>query len=532
MKKLLIFLGVVFLLILLAAGGAAAYFLLQPGGTLKEKAEGLAGGQSRLLDYLGEQVVGIANAQLVPELSYETIRYDPPYGLALGGVKLTAPDGTDVLDLGSMTVTLAEVPKVGQPIKIASIAMSNGAVNLIRDESVGGLRGFSPLMEPKPQRQETTLAKPEFKLSNVLVLSKLTIEGIDLVYDAGDGSSPMRLDALSADLDIVPDDVMGEGRYDLALKSGRKPGLELDVDGKININTFELALDSVVAETKLDDQAATTLPQQLASIVNQYQLRGDLKANISGRIPLLEPGSAELDIRATLDDGRSVFGEYQIPLQAVSIDGRLASGILDLANIQATALGGTANANGRIVFGGDASLEWNVSGMKLRELLASRPTDQPPRFAGLMNSSGRVRFPLQAPTGGISGAGDIDITQGRLTKIKVVTDIVEVMEATGLLRGNTFRDTFKSPITLSPTGLSLDGFEFSTPAVTARGSGTIGFDQSLDMRVNGGPIEAIQKQLGDFGKILGALTDSVLKYRVRGTISEPKISVQPLGIGG
>lgn len=503
------------------------FFYLQPG-KIKQFVEG----ETKLLDYLGAQVVGIANAQLVPELSYETLRYDPPYTLVLGGVKLTAPDGTHVLDLGSMNVTLAETPKVGQPIKIASIAMSNGAVNLIRDESLGGLRGFSPLIEPKPQREQTAETKPEFKLSNVLELRKLTIAGIDLIYDAGDGSSPMRLDALSADLDIVPATDAGDGWYKLALKSGRKPGLELDVDGQININTFEFALNSVVAETKLDDQTATTLPQQLATIVNQYQLRGDLKATISGRVPLLEPGGAQLDIRSTLSDGRGVFGEYQIPLQSLSLDARLASKILDVDSIQATALGGTANANGRVAFGGDASFEWNVNGMKLRELLASRPADQPPRFAGLMASTGRVRFPLDAPTAGISGAGNIDITQGRLTKVKVITDVVEIMEATGLLRGDTFRDTFKSPFTLSPAGLTLDGFEFTTPAVNARGSGTIGFDRSLDMRVNGGPIEAIQKKLGDFGKILGAVTDSVLKYRVRGTVSEPKVSIQPLGIGG
>jgi len=518
---------VLFVLLVLAIGAAAAYFVLRPA-----QATQLVGGETKLLDYLGAQVVGIANAQLVPELSYETIRYDPPGTLALGGVKLTAPDGTAVLDLGSMTVTLAEVPKVGQPLKIASIAMSNGSINLIRDDSVGGLRGFSPLIEPEPAREQTTQAKPEFKLSNVLVLDKLTIDAIDLVYDAGDGTAPMRLDALSAELDIVPANDTGEGWYELALRSGRRPGLELDAEGRFNIDTFELALDSVTAQTTLDDETATTLPQQLAAIVNQYQLRGDLSAVVSGRVPLLDPGRAELSIQSTLADGHAVFGEYQIPIESLDIDARLASGTLDIASIQAQTLGGSIQADGRAVFGGDASLAWNITGVRLRELLASRPADQPPSLAGIMASSGRVRFPLDAPTTGITGAGNIDIQQGRLAKVPVLTNLVEVMEATRMLRGDTFRDTFASPMTFSPAGVTLDAFEFTTPAVNARGSGTIGFAGSLDMRVNGGPVEALQKQLGDFGKILGNLTDSVITYRIKGTVSEPKVTVQPLGIGG
>lgn len=515
-----------FLLLILAVGGAAAFFILQPA-----KAKQLFEGETRLLDYLGAQVVGIANAQLVPELSYQTIRYEPPYTLALGGVKLTALDGTEVLDLGSMTVTLAEVPKRGEPIKIASVKLTNGAVNLIRDTEAGGLRGLSPLVEPAPEREQAA-EKPEFNLSNVLVLNNITIEGIDLVYDAGDGTEPMRLDALAANLDIVPATETGEGWYELNMSSGREPGLELDVDGQINISTFELALDKVTAETRLDDQSTTTLPPQLAALIEQYQLRGDLKAEVSGRIPLLEPERAELTVNATLADGRGVFGEYQIPLDSVTLAAGMSSGVIDLSTLQADTLGGTVGANGRVVLGGDASLEWNVAGLHLREMLAAGPTDQPPKMAGIITSNGRVRFPLASPVEGLSGAGDIDVAQGRLVNIPVISSLVKVMEVTGLMGSDVFRDTFKSPFTLSPEGVTLKDFDLRTPAIAARGSGTIGLQGSLDMSVNGGPVEALQNKLGGIGKILGMVTDGLVKYRIKGTVEEPKISVAPLGIGG
>lgn len=520
-------LGVLFLLLLLVGGGAAAYFLSNPG-----KVKEIVQGETRLLDYLGAQIVGIANAQLVPELSFETIRYDPPYTLSLGGVKLTAPDGTKVLDLGRMSVRLSETPRVGQPLKIAELVLSDGAVNLLQDASTGGFRGLSPLVEPRPEREKVASESPEFSLSNVLHLDKIVVEGIDLVYDAGDGSAPMRLDALGANLDIVPVTDLGAGWYELKLTSGRKPGLELDLDGRINIDSFDLALNRVEAEVALDNETATTLPPQLAALINTHQIRGALRAVVSGRVPLLTPTGAELDAEVTLSQGRAVFGEYQIPIESMGLKADFASGIVNIRSLQANTLGGSMTGEGRVELAGDAVFAWQVSNMELRELLASRPADQPPKMAGIMNSSGNARAPLADPMAGISGAGNIAVTQGRLVNVPVLSDLVKVVQVTGLVPGNVFNDSFTSPMTISPAGVRLDNFDFRTPAIAVRGSGTMAFDGGLDFSVNGGPVESLQNKLGKFGAILGKVTDQLVTYRVRGDVSKPAISVQALGIGG
>ncbi len=532
MRKLLVLLGVLFVLLVIAGAAITAVVLLSPG-----KVRQVFGGETRLLDYLGAQVVGIANSHLVPDLSFQTIRYDPPYTLSLGGVRLTAPDSTRVLDLGRMDITLAETPRMGQPIRIARLELRNGAVNLINDPAAnggeGGLRGLSPLVTPRPERERTDAEKPEFSLSNVLVLSKIVIDGIDLVYDAGDGSSPMRLDALAADLDIVPisdTGLEGTGWYELKLASGRKPGLELDLDGRINIESFELALNRVTAEVDLDDQTATTLPPRLAAVVNRHQLRGLMRAVVSGRVPLMDPGKAELDLHAGLTNGRGVFGEYQIPLDSVELRAGMASGVVDLRTLGVQALGGTMTAEGRVVLDGDARLSWNLQGMDLRALLATGG-GQTPRMAGKVTSTGGVRAPMADPMAGLSGAGQIDVREGRLVNVPILSDLVSVMQVTGLT-GNTLRDTFSSPFTITPTAVRLDNFDFRTPAIAARGSGTIGFDGTLNLSVNGGPLESIQNKLGPIGGILGKITDQFVTYRVRGTTADPRVSVQPLGIGG
>ena len=534
MRKLFIILGILFVLLIIAFGAMTAVVLLSPG-----KLRQVVGGETRLLDYLGAQVVGIANAQLVPELSFETIRYDPPFTLSLGGVRLTAADSTRVLDLGRMDVTLAETPRMGEPIRIASLRLSNGAINLINDPAAnggeGGLRGLSPLVEPRPEREKTAAEQPEFSLSNVLVLSKIVIEGIDLVYDAGDGSAPMRLDALAADLDIVPvsdTGLEGTGWYELKLDSGRKPGLELDLDGRINIESFELALNRVTADVQLNDQTATTLPPQLATLVNTHQLRGALRAVVTGRVPLMDPGAAELDIQAGLTQGRGVIGAYQIPLDSVELKAGMASRILDLRSLGVQALGGTMTAEGRIALDGDARLSWEAQRVDLQTLLlAGAPAGQPPRMAGKLTSTGSVRTPMADPMAGLSGAGRISVAEGRLVNIPVFSRLLAAMQATGLM-ANAQRDTFDSPFTITPAGVHLDGFDFRTTGVAVRGSGLIGFDSSLDLSVNGGPLEAVQNRLGPIGGVLGKITDQFVTYRVRGTTEEPKVNVQPLGIGG
>src|SRR4051812_35624696 len=74
-------------------------------------------------DWVGRQVVAVANAHLVPRLGYAHVEYHAPGEVVLSGVTLTAPDGTRVLDVGGMTITLAEVPHVGQPIVIERISL-------------------------------------------------------------------------------------------------------------------------------------------------------------------------------------------------------------------------------------------------------------------------------------------------------------------------------------------------------------------------------------------------------------------------
>ena len=80
-------------------------------------------------------------------------------------------------------------------------------------------------------------------------------------------------------------------------------------------------------------------------------------------------------------------------------------------------------------------------------------------------------------------------------------------------------------------GMQLRDIECVSGGVGARGEGEILYDGTLNLRVNAGPLELMQNDMGAIGDVLGAVTDSLLKYHVTGPWKTPVLEVRPLGIG-
>ena len=66
--------------------------------------------------------------------------------------------------------------------------------------------------------------------------------------------------------------------------------------------------------------------------------------------------------------------------------------------------------------------------------------------------------------------------------------------------------------------------------IGVRATGSVGFDGRLDLRANAGPLEGLQSSAGKLGSLTAAITDRLVRYLVRGTIDEPRVTVAPLGI--
>ena len=143
-------------------------------------------------------IVGIANSYLVPQIAFDGLTYQAPGTVVLTGVRLTAPDGTRILEMDSMTVTLAQVPRIGEPIVIERIALGAPTIRLISTQLPDGSMGFaglSPIVKGGLNKDvdATTPVEVEenFQLSRVLQLREIVITNGSFFYDAGDGSLPM-----------------------------------------------------------------------------------------------------------------------------------------------------------------------------------------------------------------------------------------------------------------------------------------------------------------------------------------------------
>jgi len=501
-------------------------------------AGGLQGTADRLEDWLGSQIVGIANSYLVPQIAYAELDYQAPGTIQLTGVTFTAPDGTKVLELGGMIVTLAEVPKIGEPIRIERVELDHPTVRLIREigpDGKAGFRGLSPIVKNAPTRGDEV--EDNFKLSTVLKLREVEfIEG-SLLYDQGDGSPPMEISGFTTTVHASPDESEA-GWYSLDVESAVGPLANLALVGQLNLDDFTARVERLRFAGLLSPENAGALPPQLQTLVRQYDARGQLELTASGELPLTDPLAGALTATLELTEFGVASGDYQLPIESVHAEASLAGGVATLSTLTAAMLGGEfrANAEARLAEPGrPAVASWTIDRVELRELLrANTQAEGPPPLAGEVVGSGSLATRLDDAKGALTGDGEVRLRNGRVILLPGLTQLAELMQVATLASdaGESLRHKVDAEFTLNPAGVEVTASEVTTEFLVARATGAVGFDGSLDLAVNGGPMEKLQSLLGGLGDAIGSVTDRLVRYRVRGTVSAPEVSVDPLGLGG
>ena len=499
---------------------------------------GLQGAADRLEDWLGSQIVGIANSYLVPQIAYAELDYQAPGTIQLTGVTFTAPDGTRVLEVGGMIVTLAEVPKIGEPIRIERVELDHPTARLIREigpDGKAGFRGLSPIVKNAPTRDDEV--EDNFKLSTVLRLREVEfIEG-SLLYDQGDGSPPMEISGFTTTVHASPDESEA-GWYALDIDSAVGPLANLTLLGQLNLDDFTARIERLQFAGLLTPESIGALPPQLQSLVQQYDARGQIELTASGELPLTDPLAGALTATLGLTEFGVASGDYQLPIESVHAEASLAGGVATLSKATAAMLGGElrANAEARLgETGRPSSASWTIDHLELQQLLrANTKAEGPPRLAGDLVGNGKLTTQLDDPKGAMDGSGELHLRDGRVLVLPGLTQLAEVMKVATTAKDaqDALNHKVDAEFTLGPAGVEFTSSEVTTEFLVARGTGTLGFDGSLDLAVNGGPMEKLQSLLGGLGDAIGSVTDRLVKYRVRGTVAAPEVSVDPLGLGG
>lgn len=496
--------------------------------------------------WVAQRVVNIANTYFVPEMAFGDFEYDAPYGVTLTDVTMTAPDGTEVVSISSLVVRLAQPPTPFGPIVIESIELDTPELDLIRDTVAEGfaLKGLIPFVEAiatEPDQQPE-----DQKLSDVLQLNRLSITNGRVLFDDGSGT-PMVFTGLTMGMDIEPrPDDAGIVWHSLKTEAGA-PASKLTLEGKVNMDSLVADIASLTLDLDLSDPSgAQALPSQLQAILASAEARGTLNVFVSGTFNAQEPLSSELTALVRLDDVFATLDGYQVPIESGAFDAEVIGGVAQLTAAQLEMLNGTIELPTALIEmsqpGRPVQLAWDVNAISLRELIAGTQTPaeegegaDEPDLAGIVTSSGALSTRLgddlsllvQSATSSAMGDGRIEVMDGRLMVVPILTQVLSAADLAGTITGERgYDDEFETDLSFGEFGITLEKLRIKVPVARFRGEGLIGWDQSLDLRLRGGAVERVPL----IGQAVGAVSGRLVQYLVRGSIAEPKIGLRPIGL--
>lgn len=505
----------------------------------------LRSGSGGLETWLGKQLVGIASTYIEPTIDFKTVHYTYPGTVVLTDVTFTARDKTRVVELEKLTVTLAEIPTVGSPLKIERVELDKPTISLVSVPG-GGFKGLLPFVRSVPGR-ESAQTPTEFKLSNVLQLRKLILRNGAVKYDAGGNQPVMKLDGITTDMDIKPIAHGSEsGWYELAFSAGKAPGVEIAAKGQVNVDTSVAQVAAALLHVTLDETTIQGLPPQLQSTLRAAEARGKLGANVSGTIPLLLWRTSELRGQVTLTDFNVAAGRFKFPIDSGTVPISLSGGVANLSPIQASLLAGrftssiTANLSDSTI---PIQGTWQASNLDLEKLMrAQQDVNAPPGFQGQFNSAGNFGVSAGIPNpdanpytilATATGSGTLNITNGRLFVVPGLMDAMNL--ATG--KSVSFVDdatkhTLDAAFNITGQGIQVTQSHLVASALDARATGLIDWHMNLNLSATANPIAAVTQPLGAVGRIIGSVTKEMIQYQITGAIGDPKVSVKPFGLGG
>ncbi|MGH7241811.1 MAG: hypothetical protein ACREJD_00135 [Phycisphaerales bacterium] len=531
LKKLIVALA---LLLVVAAVGIGAFVFIS-----------LRSGSGQLETWLGKQLVGIASTYIVPTIDFKKVRYSYPGTIVMTDVTFTAQDKTQVVSLETLTVTLAVIPQIGSPLKIERVEFDKPVVNLIAVPG-GGFKGLLPFVKELPGK-ESAQTPTEFKLSNVLQLRKFILTNGTIHYDAGGGQPRMDLGGITTDMDIKPVAVGTDtGWYELAFNAGKAPGVEMAMKGQINVDTSVANISDATMHVTLDDKSIQGLPPQLQTTLKSAEARGKLAGQFSGTVPIHTWQSSELQGKVTLTDFNFAAGRFKFPIDTGTVPIALKGGVATMSPIQVNLLAGqfassiTANLS-------DTSIpvrgNWQATNLDLEKLMrAQQDVNAPPGFQGQLNSSGNFGISAGIPNptanpyvllGTATGAGTLNITNGRLFVVPGLMDAMNLVTGkSSSLVNDATKHSLDATFDITGQGVQVTQSHIVASALDARAIGLIDWHLNLNLSATANPIAAVTQPLGAIGRMIGSVTKEMIQYQITGTISDPKVSVKPFGIGG
>jgi hypothetical protein len=542
--------------VLIVAALAIVFFLLHRSGQT---------GSSEVEQWIGSQLQEIANSYLNPRLSFEKLDYQYPGTVTLQNLKLEAEDpnahnAVTILGASRATITLAGIPKMGQPIVIERIKLESPEFRAVSLQPMSGkFVGFSQLMRSEesvapasapvtvPSPAPSPAPLPRRRLSDYFHMRLIELVDGKMIYDPRiPNTEPMELDHIHTRLDLEP----GDGSaYRIKCGVERDPIFTMLIGGSVDINTFRAMDMEMSLKADLSSEKHSYLPPQLEKLLKQYDARGVLALDVNGDAPLLDPLKGNVNAKLLITQANVTFTNYRIPVESLMLEASLRDSKATVHTLKIQALEGEANVSGDVMMNAakDATLRVDASRMKIQNLMSAKPEGAETQLAGEVDGHIEASAPAAVvaakwltPSGKAYkdlatqplpkdwGKASLRVKDGHLVLLPVVKQLnASLRKVTSLMSGSAApKDKLQIDTAFVEDRIEIRDLQFASDAVVARGRGTVRLDHSIDLTLNGGPLEKVQSKLGEFGKIIGAVTDSIACYRVTGTLENAGVSVE------
>ena len=533
MRKTIRILFAFVLLVAIAATAIVVYFMRVTGDE----------GTSALEEWIGQQLREVAGAHLNVELAFEKPDYQYPATIVVENIRLTAPDPAasgktiDIIRIGKATLTVAEIPAVGQPLHIERVVLEKPQFSFVCTSAAdSALVGFSNLVktgEARPAEADAPgVEVSKSKITDVFRIRMVHLIGGTVFYDPRNADKrAMTIDRINIAMNVEPDK---DGWYSLNTKIDRLPIGELDIAGRFNLNDNILDLAKLALKIKLGGENNASLPPQMQGFLADYGLVGDLDVAASGLIEFADWKHARFDVNVGLKAAQIAFGEYQVKVEQLSLAAEMRHQEVKVSRLDVNALGGWIRGSGRLTLDRTLDSQLNIEGADLRihrifKAGADDNTREPLPFRGKLKFKIDAFAPLTGLTKKLTGGGYVMLREGRLLKVQAINIIEDNIAGVGKSNDDKrlspgAKDDVDLIFAFKNDRIRMDRIDYRSSLVAMRGNGEILLDGLvLNLLVHGGPIEKLQSLLGPVGDLTALVTDRVAKYHITGRVGEPKV---------
>jgi hypothetical protein len=488
-------------------------------------------------NWIGHQLLNLAAAHLVPSFDFDDLSYTFPTSITLRGVRLTSPDPEapdqtiEILTVDSLDLVLTEIPRPDETFHMEQIALARPTLHLVRipgEKPPGKLLGFSGLFVEDAARA----ARPKVKLSDVFQVRVVSIDAGRVRADPRDGTATiMLIDGISSQLLLHPDDA---GSYGLDFALDHHPVLAMRSQGRLLADDHQLEIDSLSATLDLAREHDHYLTPPVQTVVAANDITGRLSVAASGTIPLDDVATRHYKARIELQDTSFTAGDYVLALDRVDCRISAAESAMTIEEFKVDTLGGHIEIGGEFEFGDSTTGSLSFDGADLQIANLLRDSTGPgglPEFSGLLDFSGTLAGPLADLDRHARGSGRLSLRKARLARLPTLSEIDEALDQAAedaMKKERKGHDELSLEFSFAGDRAKLEKLRMNSLWYGLRGHGDVGFDSRLDMAVTGGPLQRIENELGALGDVLGEISETIVRARVSGTLSEPKVGIEVL----